>query len=123
VIPNELSRAGSLVHFIEHDLEELMDLVGVCLDVGHAHMDGDLLDAIDTVSEHLLAVEIHDNRGRADDHRMPFEGTIDWPAALTAVQKIGFEGALVFEVGPQGPPKEALKKARQARARIERVFD
>ena len=41
VIPNELSRAGSLVHFIEHDLEELK--VGVCLDFGHAHLDGDLL--------------------------------------------------------------------------------
>ena len=52
VIPNELSRAGSLVHFVE----EVLDApdVGICLDFGHAHMDGDLVDAIETVSEHLI---------------------------------------------------------------------
>ena len=38
VIPNELSRAGSLVHFVEADLEGPR---GMCLDFGHAHMDGD----------------------------------------------------------------------------------
>ena len=122
VIPNELSRAGSLVHFIEHDLEELGTRVGVCLDCGHAHIEGNLLDAVDTVSEHLLAVEIHDNRRRADDHLVPFEGTIDWPAALTAVQKIGYDGTLVFELGPQGSPKDALKKTGVARQRIERCM-
>ena len=95
VIPNELSRAGSLVHFVENDLEGLEALaapVGICLDFGHAHMDGDLLDAIETVSEHFVTTHVHDNRGRADDHLVPFEGTIDWPAALTAVQKVGYEG-------------------------------
>lgn len=122
VIPNELSRAGSLVHFIENDLEDLGDQVGVCLDFGHANMDGDILDAIDTVSEHLLAVEIHDNRQRADDHLTPFEGTIDWPAAVTAVQKIGYEGPLVFEVDARGTAKDALKKARLARERLARTL-
>ena len=52
VIPNELSRAGSLVHFVEEDLEAAD--VGICLDFGHAHIDGDLVDAIETVSEHLI---------------------------------------------------------------------
>jgi sugar phosphate isomerase/epimerase len=121
VIPNELSRAGSLVHFIEHDLEDLD--VGVCLDCGHAHLDGDLLDAIDTVSEHLLAVEIHDNHRRTDDHLVPFEGTIDWPAALTAARKIGYEDTLVFELRPRGASRDALKKARQAREQIDRLLD
>ena len=59
VIPNELSRAASLVHFVEEDLEALD--VGVCLDFGHAHMDGDLIDAIETVSGHLLSTHLHDN--------------------------------------------------------------
>ena len=74
VIPNELSRAGSIVHFVEDDL----DGVGICLDFGHAHLDGDVVDAIETVSEHLIATHVHDNRGRADDHLLPFDGTIDW---------------------------------------------
>jgi sugar phosphate isomerase/epimerase len=120
VIPNEISRAGSLVHFVEEDLDETD--VGICLDFGHAHMDGDLVDAIETVSEHVIATHVHDNRGRTDDHLVPFEGTIDWAAALTAVQKIGYEGPLVLEIGGPGSTKEVLKKAQKARQRMEKLM-
>jgi sugar phosphate isomerase/epimerase len=126
VIPNELSRTGSLVHFVEEDLTTDDDLdgagVGICLDFGHAHLDGDVVDAIETVSEHLIATHVHDNRGRTDDHLMPFDGTIDWPAALTAVQKVGYEGPLVLEVVGQGSTKETLVRARQTRQRMERLM-
>jgi sugar phosphate isomerase/epimerase len=126
VIPNELSRAGSLVHFVENDLEGLEGLggapVGICLDFGHAHMDGDLLDAIETVSEHFITTHIHDNRGRADDHLVPFEGTIDWPAALTAVQKVGYDGTLMLEMAAHGSAKETLVRAQKARQRMERLL-
>jgi sugar phosphate isomerase/epimerase len=120
VIPNELSRTGSLVHFVEHDLEELK--VGVCLDFWHAHIDGDLVDAIETASEHLIAAEVHDNRGRTDEHLIPLEGTIDWPSALTAVQKIGYEGPLTLEIGGHGSTKDLLARARKARERMERML-
>ena len=121
VIPNELSRAGSLVHFVEDDLEG--SSVGICLDFGHAHLDGDLVDAIETVSEHVIATHVHDNRGRTDDHLLPFDGTIDWPAALTAMQKVGYEGTLMLEIAPQSSPKETLKKAQTVRQRMERLID
>ena len=52
---------------------------------------------------------MHDNRGRTDDHLVPFEGTIDWPAALTAVQKVGYEGPLMFEIAAHGSAKETLR--------------
>jgi sugar phosphate isomerase/epimerase len=120
VIGNELSRAASLVHFIEEDLEAID--VGVCLDFGHAHIDGDLIDAIETVSGHLLTTHLHDNGGRADDHLVPFDGTIDWPAAMTAIQKVGYEQTLMFEIGGRGPAKETLQKAQRARQRIERLL-
>jgi sugar phosphate isomerase/epimerase len=118
VIPNELSRAGSLVHFVEEDLDSLG--VGICLDFGHAHLDGDVVDAVETVSEHVIATHLHDNRGRADDHLMPLEGTIDWAAALTAVQKIGYEGPMMFEVGAHGPAKDSLARLKKAREKMER---
>jgi sugar phosphate isomerase/epimerase len=117
VIPNELSRAGSLVHFVDTVLEDAT--AGICLDFGHAHIDGDLVDAIETVSEHLITTHVHDNRGRTDDHLLPFEGTIDWPAAMTAIQKVGYDGTLLLELGAHGSAKETLKKAQQARLRIE----
>jgi sugar phosphate isomerase/epimerase len=118
VIPNDLSRAGSLVHFVEADLEG--SNVGICLDFGHAHLDGDLVDAIETVSEHLLATHVHDNRGRSDEHLVPLEGTIDWPAALTALQKVGYDGTLLLEIAAHGPPRDTLRRAKQARERLER---
>jgi sugar phosphate isomerase/epimerase len=118
VIPNELSRAGSIVHFVEDDL----DGVGICLDFGHAHLDGDVIDAVETVSEHLIATHVHDNRGRRDDHLLPFDGTIDWAGTLLAVQKVGYEGPFVFEVVPNGSTKETLARARAARQRIETIM-
>ena len=120
LIPNELSRAGSLVHFVEDVLER--PEVGICLDFGHAHMEGDLVDAIETVSGHLITTHVHDNRGRTDDHLMPFDGTIDWPAALTAVQKVGYDGTLLLEIAGHGPAKDTLTRAQKARQRMERLL-
>ena len=120
VIPNELSRAASLVHFVEEVIEA--PGVGICLDFGHAHMDGDLVDAVETVSEHLITTHLHDNRGRTDDHLVPFEGTIDWPAALTAVQKVGYEGTLIFEIAAHGSAKDTLERAARARTKMEKLL-
>ena len=118
VIPNELSRAGSIVHFVEQDLEG----VGICLDFGHAHLDGDVVDAVETVSEHLIATHVHDNRGRTDDHLLPFDGTIDWAGTLLAVQKVGYEGPFMFEIVLHGSTKETLARARKTREQMEKLL-
>jgi sugar phosphate isomerase/epimerase len=120
VLPNEISGAGSLVHFVEADLDG--SNVGICLDFGHAHIDGDVVDAVETVSEHLIATHVHDNRGRTDDHLVPFEGTIDWPAVLTSVQKIGYDGTFLLEIAAHTSARETLEKARQAREKMERLL-
>ena len=90
---------------------------GICLNFGHAHMDGDLVDAIETVSEHVITTHVHDNRGKTDDHLVPFEGSIDWPAALTAVQKVGYDGTLLLEIAAHGSAKDTLDRAQKARQR------
>lgn len=118
VIPNELSKAESLVHFVEDVIDAPQ--VGICLDFGHAHLDGDVVDAIETVSEHLIATHVNDNDGRLDQHLLPFDGTIDWPAALTAIQKVGYDGTMMMEIAAHGPAKAALQKAVKVRARMER---
>jgi len=116
VIPNAMSTAEALVNLLDRlDRPE----VGVCLDFGHAHMQGDVIDAIETLSGVLVATHVHDNHGRRDEHLVPFEGTIDWAGALAALQKIGYDGMLMLELAGAEPAAPVLERARQAIARLE----
>jgi sugar phosphate isomerase/epimerase len=119
VIPNRLSTAEQLVRLIEEDLE-LPD-IGVCFDFGHAQLAGDVLDAIETLSGHVVTTHVHDNRGRTDDHLLPFQGRIPWDAGLMALQKIGFEGVLMFELAAAADTRAALEGAERVRERLERL--
>src|SRR5271167_1147841 len=56
-------------------------------DVGHAHLaDGPQQERIATsfapLRELTASTHIHDNHGEKDEHLSPYDGTIDWPAAL-----------------------------------------
>ena len=120
VIPNELSDPATLVHLIEDELEG-MDL-GICLDYGHAHLMGDLGDAIETLSGHLWTTHVHDNRGQRDEHLVPFAGTIDWDSAMMETQKIGYDDVLMFEVAGQGNPADILERSVKARERLRKTL-
>ena len=120
VIPNPLSSADNLVHLIEEDLDGLD--IGICLDYGHAHLMGDLGEAIETLSGHLWTTHVHDNGGTRDDHLVPYAGTIDWDAAMMTTQKIGYDGVFMLEVGDTGDPVEVLRRAVKARDRLEKTF-
>jgi sugar phosphate isomerase/epimerase len=120
VIPNALSQPEALVHLIEEELDGID--VGICLDYGHAHLMGDLGEAIETVSGHLLTTHVHDNGGTRDDHLVPYGGSIDWDVAMMETQKIGYEGTLMFEVADTGDPIQVLERCVRARERLEKTF-
>jgi len=120
VIPNALSRPDALVELVEEQFEGLD--VGICLDYGHAHLMGDLGEAIETISGHLWTTHVHDNHGREDEHLVPFNGTIDWDAAMMATQKIGYDGMLMLEVADTGNPIDVLRTSAAARERLEKTF-
>jgi len=120
VIPNSLSSASDLLDLIEEDLDGLD--VGVCLDYGHAHLMGDVGEAIETLSGHLLTTHVHDNDGRRDDHLVPFAGSINWDAAMMSTQKIGYDGIFMLEVGDTGDPVDVLRRSVKARERLEKTF-
>ena len=120
VIPNALSTAEALVHLIEDELDGID--VGVCLDYGHAHLMGDLGEAIESVSGHLLTTHVHDNGGTRDDHLVPYAGSIDWDVAMMETQKIGYDGTLMFEVADTGDPVNVLARCVKARTRLEQTF-
>jgi sugar phosphate isomerase/epimerase len=121
VIPNALSAAGALVHFIE-DIVEAPG-VGICLDIGHAHLMGDAADAVETGSGHIITTHLHDNRKKSDEHLVPYSGTINWPSALVAFQKIGYDGAWMFELAASREPYPVLAAAAKARARFEALLN
>lgn len=120
VIPNALSSAEALVALIEEHLDGID--VGICLDYGHAHLMGDVGEAIETISGHLWTTHVHDNAGARDDHLVPFAGTIDWDAAMMATQKIGYDGTMMFEIGDSGDPVAALERSVRARERLDKMF-
>jgi sugar phosphate isomerase/epimerase len=116
VIPNALSTADALAALVE-DLD--LPNVGICLDFGHAHMMGDVVDAIETLSGMLVATHVHDNHGTRDEHLPPFEGTIAWPGALMALQKVGYDGPMMLELASADTPAPVLERARHAIVRLE----
>jgi sugar phosphate isomerase/epimerase len=120
VIPNPLSDAASLVSLLEQDLDA--PRTGICFDFGHAFLMGDVVDAIETVAEHLIATHVHDNKGRNDEHLVPFEGRINWDMALMTMQKVGFDGTYVMELGNTSAPATVLDLARSARTRFEKLM-
>jgi sugar phosphate isomerase/epimerase len=120
VIPNTLSTASSLVSMLDGDLESTN--AGICLDFGHAFLAGDVPDAIETAAEHLIATHVHDNHGRSDDHLVPYQGAIDWSAALVTMQKIGYERTYMMELANTSSPAAVLEEARRVRQRFERTL-
>src|SRR5947199_298802 len=83
---------------------------GVCRDFAHAQRGGELVDTIETVSEHLITTHV------------PVDSAIDWLSALTAVQKVGYEGPFVFDIVGRVAAKETLQRARKVRERMERML-
>lgn len=52
--------------------------LGLCYDSGHGHIDGRGLENLERVKERLIAIHLHDNDGKDDQHKIPFTGTVDW---------------------------------------------
>jgi sugar phosphate isomerase/epimerase len=122
LIPNSLSTAERLVQMLEDDLDLRPPGAGICLDMGHAFLVGDLVDAVEIVAGHLVTTHVHDNRGKADDHLVPFDGQIDWPTALMSLQKVGYDGVIMFELANTGDPRDVLRRSVEARVRFEEIL-
>jgi len=74
--------------------------VGVCWDTGHAHLQRlDQGKAIRTLGSRIIATHIADNDTSRDQHLLPFEGTIDWKAVMSALRETGYSGTLNLEIG------------------------
>jgi len=95
-----------------------LDNIGVCLDLGHAHMTVGVQEAITTLGKRIAEVHVHDNHGFRDEHLWPGDGTIDWPATSAALRGLAEPPAAVLEIS------DALDEAVSTLpSRIQESFD
>lgn len=71
-----------------------------CLDIGHAEMMGDLVNAKDLVyalGDRIETLHIHDNDKIHDSHQIPFSMNIDFPPIIKALHDVGYKGDFTLE--------------------------
>ena len=93
------------------------DMFKVCLDTGHSNFCGENpADAVRMLGhDYLGALHVHDNNGKADQHKTPGEGNIDWEDFSNALAEIGFDGCFSYETNvsneiPAGEERDRLER-------------
>ncbi|HJN15926.1 MAG TPA: sugar phosphate isomerase/epimerase [Armatimonadota bacterium] len=96
--------------------------IGICYDSSHGNaseLDGH--GAITECGEHLFTLHLSDNDGSGDQHRVPYEGTVDWPGIMRALGEIGYDSPVNFELPSLSGRPLAVRDA--ALAYTHRVID
>lgn len=103
---------------------------GVCWDFGHAHLTGlQSASELTALVGCVHMIHVHDSDGTRDAHDIPFEGTIDWKGAMTALHATGYNGPLNLELkgshlSPDFSARSAhAERAVQAGKRLSAMFD
>lgn len=102
-------------------------------DIGHAHLaDGVAEERLEKnfapMRDLVASVHLHDNHGEKDEHLPPYDGTIDWNAAVPLLRSTPLENLpIVLELkekfGPDASsPAEQLAAARTAFDKFETAW-
>ena len=112
--------------------EELLDLiepypehvVGVCIDTGHAHLAGDVVQTCGGLATRTFVMHIHDNNNQGrDDHAFPGQGTIPWRGVIRALQQNGYRGRNVIEYVERDAQGNSLAGLREKLQRIRNAIE
>jgi len=74
------------------------DQIGFCYDSGHENVQNKCFELLEKFSSRLIALHIDDNNGKSDQHKLPYEGTIDWDKFRQVIHGVDFRGDLALEV-------------------------
>ena len=105
--------------------------LGFCYDSGHAFAAGDTR-LLEKFGARLCALHLHDNDGKIDQHLLPGEGAIDWPALAGRLRAAGCGGAATLESAApwseetestREPPETYLRRAFEAADRVRRLLE
>jgi len=118
--PNELGSPSSLAQFIK---ETHLHNTVFCFDIGHAHIEGGSIEGFHLMRDHIAYAHVHDNHGEKDEHLLPYEGTLDWDAALIAIASANESLPLVLELKETAPGAPTLDKIRAVFDKLEKHLD
>ncbi len=75
---------------------------GLCLDLGHAHIEGregeGVLGESKAALPRLQHLHVHDNDGRKDRHHAPGTGELPYDAILAWLHEVGYQGTAALEL-------------------------
>ena len=94
-------RPGGRIEDLLRMIDGLGNHVGICFDVGHSNANvDDPCDEIRVAGDRIFCVHIQDNDGLGQDqHLIPGEGTVNWPALIDALREHAPDCAPNFEIG------------------------
>ncbi len=72
--------------------------IGLCLDVGHAHLGDGVAPVLAELKERIRSTHLHDNKRDKDSHLWPGDGTIDWNETLPELKSAPQTPAGVLEI-------------------------
>jgi len=115
-IPNELTTPDRIVEFLH---VSHFDDVGVCFDVGHAHLMSDIPQAFEILKDHIRSTHIHDNAKDRDSHLWPGKGQINWKETMELLRSAPHKPPLLLEIEDDKAPlgermSEAFEKLEAA---------
>jgi sugar phosphate isomerase/epimerase len=113
-IPNEISTPDKLVDFIQ---KTHFDDVGVCFDVGHAHLMGSVAEAFEILKAQIRSTHIHDNHKDKDSHLWPGKGNINWGETMQLLRSAPQVPPLLLEIEGE----EKLSPVEQMSATFEKL--
>ncbi len=114
-LASEATRPERLMHILEVGH---LNSIGVCLDLGHAHMTVGIPEAIASFSTRIVSVHAHDNHGLKDEHLEPGDGTIDWAQTTAALKALPTPPATVLELS-----RSLAEPAATLVERVQKAFE
>jgi sugar phosphate isomerase/epimerase len=94
-IPNELSAPEKLLELIQ---TAHFEDVGVCFDLGHAHIISSVSEAFEILKNHIYSTHVHDNAKDRDSHLWPGQGSIDWTQAIELLRSAPHTPPMLLEI-------------------------
>jgi sugar phosphate isomerase/epimerase len=86
-------------------------------------MEGGVGAGFQLLRDRVVTVHLHDNHGEKDEHLLPWEGTIDWDAAIAEFANLSDPLPLVLELKETASGAPSLDQIREALDQLEEKLD